>query len=69
LWLKVSQIETPLPSWFQAPSTWYAAVAEPHTKFSGNGFNSKILSTINDHIFKIIKFYQIFMGRSQIIPD
>jgi hypothetical protein len=32
----MSQIDLPLPSWSQAPSTWYAAEAEPHKNVFGN---------------------------------
>jgi len=35
VWEKRSQIDSPLPSSFHAPSIWYDAVAVPHTKFFG----------------------------------
>ena len=36
VWAKVSQIDGPLPSSFQAPSIWYDEVATPYRKPSGN---------------------------------
>src|SRR5262249_53272864 len=41
---KRSQMDSPLPSSFHAPSIWYAAVAVPHTKFSGNRSMSLMMS-------------------------
>src|SRR5215212_10788137 len=35
VWLKASQIDSPRPPSRTAPSIWYAAVAAPHTQFSG----------------------------------
>src|SRR5262245_66535116 len=47
VWAYVSQIDTPLPSSSQAPSTWYDAVATPQWKPSGN-VRSAVMTTSGD---------------------
>ena len=36
MWANLSQMLSPFPSTFHPPSIWYAAVAAPHMKPSGN---------------------------------
>jgi hypothetical protein len=54
VWLNVSQTDRPRPSSATAPSIWYAAVAAPQVKPSGNRNGPVSVSLPPDGIFVML---------------